>query len=488
MIEEQNEKSAIEGEQKEEKSISSGEPEKCEKDLGVSEKWIKYLEEESDKRNVYFQYRVINNHGIITEDNANFDNISFKDSTASKKSNRKESVFKDKKIMLQWLSDYYESYAMALMIATAVFDSFPDTWVIRAAERLFESFEDHEEADRTCALEEILNQFGAEICKGELNTYTGKVDVNIIRLTKAEYKELILKCIWQQYPQLQNKVMRWLQNYNVQQPVSMSKRALEIMGKLACWDYYFFLDKMIPQIPHDESILTDMMMGQILIILNQQENYRKNIYHLLFSWSKEKKVHYLLTALFVCAQLQDKNDILQNVIECYIQRTLEEIQNRNISDYQLRLYDFLGVGIRSYVFYKILIEQLYDRVSADASLREKKDVYELFLRLFAIDISQSSPGKGDEVILIKLCMVNHAVVDQICYIWQMVWQSNYCKKMLYSLMGQYEVKIHKTDSKYGIKKFIDKTLKDIYTREVRKDICNKIHRRARDVYSEGREF
>ena len=55
-------------------------------------------------------------------------------------------------------------------------------------------------------------------------------------------------------------------------------------------------------------------------------------------------------------------------------------------------------------------------------------------------------------------------------------------------MVQYEVKIHKTDSKYGIEKFIDKTVKDIYTREVRKDICNKIHRRARDVYSEGREF
>ncbi len=472
-----DEKPESENAKKEGNVISSDVLEKYGNGANFDEKSFEYDAEESDKKHIYIQYRIYNNHGVMTGDNASFENIRFKDSTAYKRK-KKDSVLKDKNTMQQWLSDNYESYDMALMIATATFDSFPDTWIVQASERLFKTFEGHEETKRTCALGEILNQFEAEICKGEMNTYTGKVDINIIRLTKAEHQEYILKYIWQQYPQLQDKIMKWLQNYNARTPVSMSKRALETMGKLACWDYYYFLNKMIPRIANDENILTDMMIGQILIMLNQKENYQKNVYNLLHSWSRERRIHYLLTTLFVCSQMQDKNDILKDVIAYYLQRTLEEMRDGGIPRYQLNLYDFLGVGIRTYTFYRILIEQLYDRIFTDTSVREKRDVYGLFLRLFAIDISQSSPEKGDDVILVKLCMVKHVAIDQIRYIWQMVWQCNYYKKLLYNLMVRYDAKVYNTNSVYCIERFINKTLKNIYTREMRDDICSKIHRRA----------
>lgn len=473
-----DEKSESKEAQKEETVISSETSEQYEKDANFDDESFEYGEEESDKKHIYIQYRIYNNHGVMTGDNANFESISLKDSAAFKGKKRNDSVFKDKNTMQQWLSDNYESYDMSLMIATAVFDTFPDTWIIQASERLFETFENHEETKRSYALEEILSQFEAEICKGEMNTYTGIVDINIIRLTKTEYQDQILKYIWQQYPQLQDKVMLWLQSFNAQTPTSMSKRALEIMGKLACWDYYYFLNKLIPRIAQDENILTDMMIGQIIIMLNCEKNYQYNIYNMLYGWRKEGRVHYLLTTLFVCSQLQDKNNILQDVIACYLQRTLDEMRDGKVSKYQLNLYDFLGVGIRAYTFYKILIEQLYDRIFANTSIRERRNVYGLFLRLFAIDISQSSPEKGDDVVLVKLCMVNHAAIDQICYIWQMVWQCNYYKKLLYNLMVRYDVKVYNTNSTYDIERFINKTLKTIYTNEVRSDICNKIHRRA----------
>ena len=464
--------------QNEETVISSDALEQYEKDVNFDDESFEYDEEESDKKHIYIQYRIYNNHGVMTGDNASFESISIKDSAAFMRKNRKDSVFKDKSAMQQWLSDNYESYDMALMIATATFDTFPDTWIVQASERLFETFEDHEEMKRSYALEEILGQFEAEICKGEMNTYTGKVDINIIRLTKTEYQDQILKYIWQQYPQLQDKVIMWLQSFNAQTPASMSKRALEIMGKLASWDYYYFLNKMIPRIANDKNILTDMMIGQILIMLNQEEDYQGNVYNVLHSWRRERQVHYLLTTLFVCSQLQDKSDILKDVIACYLERTLDEMRDGKIPKYQLSLYDFLGVGIRSYTFYRILIEQLYDRIFADTSVKEKRNLYELFLRLFAIDISQSSPEKGDDVILIKLCMVNHVAIDQICYIWQMIWQCNYYKKLLYNLMVRYDIKVYNTNSAYCIEKFVNKALKNIYTREMRNDICNKIHRRA----------
>lgn len=462
---------------KKEKTVALNESDENKKDIDSIEELAKYLKTESDKKNVFVQYKIYNNHGVMTGNDANFENIHFKGSSSGKKYS-KVSVFKDRNALPQWLSDNYESYPMALMIATAVFDSLPYAWVILASKRLFQTFNYQEEAGCTYAMTEILNQFEAEICKGELNTYAGNVPIDIVHLLKTEYREKILRYIWQQYPQMQDKIIHWLQSYNTERPLSMSKRALETLALLIGWDYYYFLNNMVSQIANDKSIFTDMMIGQILITLNQKDEFKKNVYNLLNVWSKDRQLHYLLTTLFVCAQLQDKDDILESAIAYYVQRTLEEIKTGNTIIYQSKLYDFLGVGFRSYTFYRFLIEQLYDRVSENVSLREKRDIYGLFLKLFAIDVNQANPENGEEVILIMLCMTEHAATNQICFLWQMVWQCTYYKKLLYDLMALYDAKAYETDSVYCIDKFINKVLRNIYTKEMRYDICNKIHRRA----------
>lgn len=111
-----------------------------------------YLEEESGKKNVYIQYRIYNNHGVMAGNEAQFENIYFKDSMRPGSGHDSGSVFKEQGALVRWLSDNYGSYSMTLMIATAVFDSFPYTWIIRASERLFQMFEHHEEMERTDAL------------------------------------------------------------------------------------------------------------------------------------------------------------------------------------------------------------------------------------------------------------------------------------------------------------------------------------------------
>lgn len=463
---------------KEQNEESLNREEENEVDKGFIGRISEYINEESDKKNIYIQYRIYNNHGVMTGDDAKFENIDFKSSALSGKKHYKKSIFEDNNALSQWLTEYYGTSSMALMIAVAVFDSFPYTWVIQASEKLFREFEHYEEEKCTYALEKTLSQFGAEICKGKMNTYTGNVPIDTIRLLKTEYQEKILKYIWQQYPQLQDTIIRWLQSYNTQRPASMAKRALETMGLLACWDYYYFLNNMVPQIASDKSVVTDMMVGQILITLNQRKDYKDNVYNLLHIWSKDRQIHYLLTALFVCAQLQDKNDILKEAIGCYIQRALEEIHNNDVAKYQSELYDFLGVGIRSYTFYRLLVEQVYDKVVANISMREKRDVYGLFLKLFAIDVSQTNIEGGEDVILIRLCWTNQVVTEQICFIWQMVWQSSYYRKLLYDLMALYDARIYKIGSAYSVEKFIRKVLRSTYTKEMQMDICNKIHRRA----------
>ena len=83
----------------------------------------------------------------------------------------------------KWLTENYEAYSLALMIATAVFDAMPYMWVVREAEVLYDSFENKNgKEEKRYGITEILSQFGAVICKGELNTYTGITPIDIVRL------------------------------------------------------------------------------------------------------------------------------------------------------------------------------------------------------------------------------------------------------------------------------------------------------------------
>lgn len=55
-------------------------------------------------------------------------------------------------------------------------------WVMHAAENLYDSFENKKDKEeKRCGISEILSQFGAAICKGELNTYTSKTPTDVVR-------------------------------------------------------------------------------------------------------------------------------------------------------------------------------------------------------------------------------------------------------------------------------------------------------------------
>ncbi len=462
-------------------NLSQGETEEKEIEENSINKLSEYIKEQSDKSSIYVQYRIYNNHGVMTGDDAQFESIHFNGTDTSRKKPWKGSVFKDKNGLSKWIADNYDSYSMALMIAVAVFDSLPYTWIIQAAERLYESFDNLEEKSNVYAHEEILHQFEAEICKGEMNTYTGTTLIDIVHLINPKYRETILRYVWQQYPQLQDKIISWLQSYNTHRPISMSKRVLETMGFFACEDYYYFLNNIVPKIAENKSISTDMQVGQILIFLNQRDNYKNNVYHLLHTWSRGNRLHNILTALFVCAQLNDKNDILEDIIESYIQKTLLEIRENVSLTYRSGLYDFMGSGIRAFTFYRLLIEKLENVVNEQTSQRGRRDVYELFLMLFAIDISQSRIKNGEEAVLIKLCMTKDVASDRLCSLWRMIWQCNHFRQLVYDLMARYDAKVKGTSYRYSVERFVDKVLQDIYSKERRLDICSKIHRRSGNV-------
>lgn len=444
------------------------------------EKILDGVEQQEDKKNTYILYRTINNYGVMAGDEARFENIRIRDPEGKKDARKSENVLEDERERHNWLEENYESYPMALMISVAVFDSKPYIWVVKAADRLFQSFgHKKEEEEQTYGMTDLLRCFGAEICQGEMNTYTGITPVQVVHLMKTEYREEILRFVWKECPRLHDKIIFWLESYSMQKPILMSRAAMEVTGMLVSWDYYFFLNNMVIKIQDEKSIDTDMLIAQIVIALNRNEVYQKNVYNLLQVWSKDHRIHYLLTGLFVCVGLEDKNDILEIIIERYIQNMMREIHNKKPGEYLLFGYDFFAVGMRAFTFYRILVEKMYAMLQERVTPRERKDICRLFLTLFSTDISLAQIEDKEEAIFIKLCMVQHDVRAKICFLWQAVWQCRDYRELFYTFLARYDRKINQAGTGcYSMERFIDKAFGAVCTKEMCSDIISKIHRRS----------
>jgi len=435
--------------------------------------------QDDDKKNTYYQFRIINNHGIMANDSANIEQIYANAPKEEKEEEKtKRNIFFDENNRNKWLAENYEAYSMALMIAVAVFDCMPYMWVTHAADVLYDAFEnkkDQEEKRRS--ITETLSQFGAAICKGELNTYTGKTPVDIVWLEQKASQETILRYIWIECPQLQDVIMIWLEQHYMGKTISMSKRAGEVMGWLACWDYPYFLNHMVGQIRYKRSIPTDMMIAQIVKALDKKSEFHENVANLLGNWSKEHNVHYLLTGLFVCAGQKDKNNVLETIISCYIDRTMEELQKEKQGEYLQWESDFFAAGMRAFTFYRILIEKIDKLLQIDSSPRNMRDVIRLFLTLFSIDIQQARYEKGEDAVFIRIAMQDDPTGALLRGLWQMVWQNRINREAFYYFLAEYDKRADKM-SGYNLERFIHKAFGDICEEERQMDICNKIRRRS----------
>ena len=437
--------------------------------------------QDDDRKNIYVQYRIINNHGVMASDNAQIEKVYADGQEALKgvEKKAKRNLFSDENRRNKWLAENYETYPMALMIAVAVFNAMPYTWVMRAADALYESFENkRDKEEKRYGITEILSQFGAVICRGELNTYTGITPVDIVRLDKKTLRETILKYVWVECPRLQDVIMRWLEKQYMGKTISMKKIAGEVMGRLACWDYNYFLNNMVNQIRRKNSNQTDMMIAQVIGELDKDEELHKNVDKLLENWSRESNIHYLFTDLFVCVERQDKNDILERIVSNYIDRSMEELQREESGEYLAGLFDFFAAGMRAFTFYRILIEKIYGLAYGNSSPRNMRNVRNLFWMLFDKDIRSAQLEKGENAVLIRLVMQEDSVGRQLRCLWQMQWRDRNDRKRFYSFLAKYHKRAMQIPG-YSLEKFIQKAFVDI-DEETQMDICTKIRRRIGD--------
>lgn len=475
----ESEKEEIKTQEEAEKKEKETDRKDCE-NLEDSDTLYKNIEQPEERKNIYIDYRTINNYGVIAGDDANFENITLHESKAKKGKSGQKNILADEEQFCNWLLDNYGTYSLALLIASAVFERLPYAWMLCAADDLYSFFEKkNEEEERKYGITDILNAFCAKICQGEMNTHTGKIPIEVVRFAKEEYREKILKYIWKECPKLHDQIVLWLKKYNMKKPIPMSKRASQIMGQLAYWDYYYFQSSMIGMIQHDKKASTDMLIAQVIVSLNQHREYQENIHNLMQSWNTQGSAHYLLTNLFVCSSLNSKGDILENAIHRYVQEIMDGIERKRENEWRQNIYDFFASGIRAFTFYRILIEQLYELACNKTTPRQKRDVCYLFLSLFAVDVNLAQLEKGEDAILVRLCRTRNEVSEKTTYLWQLVWKCGYYRQALYDFLAVYDRELRKA-GKDNLEDFIEEVLGDVCTKETQRDICNKVRRRIKD--------
>ncbi len=478
----QQEKNKKEQEIVEEQEIEQGE--KTERNGSDDENILKHNlkdtveEEERTIINNYTQIYV--NNGIHTGDDASFGDITnIKGCDITSKS--ADSFWDKPESFKKWLKEKYETYPMALMISSAVFWDKPEEWVSEAAEKLYQTFEQRKEEDGRDAISSILQQFDAELCDAEMNTYTGKIYIKVVHLAKSEYAGKILCCVWREYPKMRYKIISWLKKYCLGKRASMIQRAVAAVNMLVHEDYYFFQSEMLCMIGRDKNIETDLMFVRIMLSLKSQEKYKKNIVNLMKCWNRDVvSLHHLLINLFVCSELKGGEEIEQITKEAvggYIDELLYRVNEGGKNPYLYNLYAFFASGMRRFRFYRILIEKLYGLIKDERNKTVKGNVCGLFLNMFVCDLNLTRFEKSEEPILIKCCFVNHTVQNKICYVWQEVWKCRDYRILFYEILADWARKVKNYGGKYTVEDFVNRVLHGYCNVQMQKDICIKISRR-----------
>lgn len=449
-------------------------------DSDIDRVWER-IEKDKDIKNIFIQYRIENNHGVITGNNAELGDIHIGKQAGQKcTESRAAAIAEDKRTLCEWIANNYETYSMAFLIAGAVFDCLPYQWVQEAADKLCAMFDTESlEKGNTVARKERLEQFGAQIAHGTMNTYTGMINIEVIQWTEKRYPNRILNCMWKEFPQIRDTIILWLETYLMKTPVSMSKRTISAMSEFAGWDYYYFINDIIPLLLGRSNIISDMTVAQIVVELDEGNVNKDNTDTMLRNWSKLNNIHHLLTALLVSVKLNDRADVLQTAIDKFVTETIDAIQKHRKSQFLDYIYSFFAIGVRAFVFYRILIETIYRRIHERMTVNEKRAVCNLFLNLFAADIDSAQLKNGEDAIFIKMCFVNKDISNKLCCLWRLVWNNRYYREDFYFLLGKYVYFSGEENCKGQLRDFINLVIGQNSSEEICQDVLVKILKRGK---------
>ncbi len=429
--------------------------------------------------NFYVEYRNEINNGINIGDNATMQDINFH--TQSTKNSQKDnmlSLAKDNKKMSDWISRNYFKPAIALLITTAVFNEMPYNWIIEEKEKLYYYLVGKEkQVYEVEAVEKTLYEIGAEICDGEISDYAGKRNEKFIRYQDNEDANKIIGYIWIQFPNLKMPILKWFIKHIEAGRGIYVKRITDVMSLLALKDYSYFVNNIITYLYKKENVSVDITLSQILNEL--LESQRESVVSMLAHWSTQKRVHPLLTVLLVTRETDGGEKILRRAMNTYL-HVVYYGDYKKEEQFLIHLFDFFAVGVRKVVFYRILIEELYDLFFKEGWAENRYKNLDLFLSFLWIDIflSCGSDNKKEEAILVKMCVAENTVKNKLCQIWNKLWKTHVYRTEFYQILGEYYKQLENELLRKRILMFLDMILGDGVSREKKYDIYIKIKKQS----------
>lgn len=456
--------------------MDNKEIDKEQNDTNIEENQEEILEEQ---RNVYIYYQNIYNNGVMTGNDSIIENINIKSKEGLNRKNNKQSVTTNDKTLINWITQNYANYSMALMIACIVFNEMPRDWIVKAADDLFEKIHiDNEKEKGIYAFSDMIEPFGLEVCKGSLNMYGGLIEVDIIRLIDKEKRAKILSILWNQCLNLREKIIIWLNEFNGKRPYRMSKEAIVAVEIFSSEDYCFFVKRIIPIIMNNRTMYANMLMARTLT--KMQKKYESNVVEMIKQWGQKRDVDYLLTTMLFCI---DKpvfhKDTLECAIENYFKFGLDDYKNVK-NQYYKHAFDLYAVGQRVAVFYKLLIHHLYERLLGKRGGILKSNVGIFFMLLFKADIEFTRYDNKKTPIFFQLSYINDEVRIELCKIWEIIWSYQRLKEEMYRYLARYENKVVEAGIESQLEKFIYYVFGNICSSDIQESICTKVRRIANE--------
>lgn len=428
---------------------------------GTSEKGgeeiLKNLIESDQKGAVIIQnLNIINkNEGIVTGNHANLQEIDIHQNdniNTEQKQNYTGDVncfIANRDELMTWLTEHYEDYEMAFIIAFAVFEKMPYLWIYTMAGELYELLdpktEDNYPIKEKIANTNRINSIGGTTYQGIVYNHTGKTENTFICFESAAYSRNILECVWKEYIFLREKLIKWLSEYISDQNYSKAIRAIKALALFAQLEFDYFNKEVFPKLFLRKNIMSDYAIAQISLQINQNEKYKKNIENLYKYWAKTPNIHCLLTALIVGAANKWTQSIMGIAIERYLHQLIHAINNNALTEYASNVPAFISIGQRKAVYYKAIVSVLYDKLNMYKEQKYRHlrtSVGSCFLFLLYEDYRQSNidvhnPENHKDMVFVKMCLINNDMTFKIRQLWHFLWTNRELISNTQALLEQY---------------------------------------------------
>lgn len=400
-----------------------------------------------------------NDRGIVFGDQASLEDVTFgsggreeapaESDSAENDASCKKCMMEDEKQLSDWLAEHYEDFEMAFLIALAVFDRLPCMWVYEMAEDLFGMMEgDKEEANRDkirLPHQKRVEMIGARTYKHYIYNHTGRVKEEFVCFQSAKYAPRVLECVWNEFRYFREQMTCWLEKYISKENYSKTIRAIQALSVLLQHDFNYIERKAISPLLDRKDYIADFAVAQIMLQTHENEQYKDNVEKLYLHWAKQGKIHVSLITLMMSVAKRWPQDKVRPAIENYLEIVLLSWEKGLERTYEYHLSLFYAIGDRKALYFKAIVNVLYDKFMQYHSRKDKnrqKMVGMIFWILIKIDDRESNidvnrQEKHRDMIFVKMCLMQNEEAPKLRALWKYLWKSRDMHKAMKKFLEDY---------------------------------------------------